>query len=136
MSQSDPTPDNRCQYKKSDGKRCRSLRAVDHPAYCAQHAGWLDEGKKPEDLTPELLGPLGDLRTAAGINYMIGKLVMLVASRRISTREAATLGYLAQLLLQSVQGVSREISITRIDRTNDSDPLRRILSQTSSLIGN
>jgi hypothetical protein len=125
--------DSRCQYTKSDGKRCRLLRAADHPAYCAQHAGWLLEGKKPEDLTAELLGPLGDLRTAAGVNYMLGKLVLLVASRRISTREAATLGYLGQLLLQSVGGVNKEIWDTRIDRTNKSDELRRVLEQTALL---
>jgi hypothetical protein len=127
--------DSRCQYKKADGKRCRMLRAVDHPAYCSHHAGWLKDEKPPADLTPELLGPLGDLRTAAGVNYLLGRLVMLVASRRISTREAAILGYLGQLLLCSVKEVSHEISITRIDRTSDSDELRRVLAQTASLIG-
>ena len=128
-------PDSRCEYTKSDGKRCRSLRAPDHPNYCAQHAGWLLEGKKPEDLTQELLGPLGDLRTAASINYMLGRLVMLVAARRISRGEAAVLGYLAQLLLVSVKGVNHEISCTQIDRTHDSDPLRRILELTARLTG-
>jgi len=126
--------DSRCQYQKSDGKRCRSQRAVDHPAYCSRHAGWPEPGEKPQDLTPELFGPLADLRTAAGVNYMLGKLVVLVASRRISTREAATLGYLGQLLLQSVGGVSNEIFRTRIDRTNDSDDLRRVLQQTATLV--
>jgi len=129
------TSDNRCEYRKSDGKRCRSLRATDHPSYCAQHAGWLLEGKKPEDLTPELLGPLGDLRTAAGVNYMLGRLVMLVASRRISTREAAVLGYLGQLLLASVKGVNNEVWDAKIDRTDRSDPLRRVLEMTASLTG-
>jgi len=127
--------DNRCEYTKSDGKRCRSLRAPDHPNYCAQHAGWLLEGKKPEDLTPELLGPLGDLRTAAGVNYMLGRLVMLVAARRISTREAAVLGYLGQLLLASVRGVNKEVWDARINKT-DSEDLRRVLEQTASLLGN
>ena len=127
--------DNRCEYRKSDGKRCRSPRAVDHPSYCAQHAGWLLEGKKPEDLTPELLGPLGDLRTAAGVNYMIGRLVMLVASRRISTREAAVIGYLGQLLLQSVGEVSKEVWATRINKTENAE-LRHVLERTASLLGN
>jgi len=57
----------------------------------------------------------------------------VVASRRISTKEAATLGYLFQLLLQSVQGVNKEISRTRIDCTNESDGLRQVLQQTASL---
>jgi hypothetical protein len=131
MSSTDSDP--RCQYRKSDGKRCRSLRAADHPAYCAQHAGWMLEGKKPEDLTSDLLGPLGDLRTAAGVNYMLGKLVMLVASRRISTREAAVLGYLSQLLLQSVEGVDKEIWATRFNKP-DNAGLRRVLEQTASLL--
>jgi hypothetical protein len=132
-----PTTDshNRCEYRKSDGKRCRSLRAADHPSYCAQHAGWLLEGKKPEDLTSELLGPLGDLRTAAGVNYMLGRLVMLVASRRITTREAAVIGYLGQLLLQSVGGVSKEVWSARINKTDNAE-LRQVLEQTASLLGN
>ena len=126
--------DNRCEYRKSDGKRCRSLRAPDHPSYCAQHAGWLLEGKKPEDLTQELLGPLGDLRTAAGVNYMLGRLVMRVAARRISRGEAAVLGYLAQLLLVSVKGVNDEVWSTRINETDNAD-LRRILELTARLTG-
>jgi hypothetical protein len=92
------------------------------------------EQHPPEDVTAELLGPLGDLRTTTAINYALGKLVLLVASRRITTKEAATLGYLLQLLLQSVRGVNHEVSVTRIDRTNDSDGLRRVLQQTASLL--
>jgi len=129
------TSDSRCQFKNAEGKRCRMLRAVDHASFCSHHAGWLTEQKPPEDLTPELLGPLGDLRTAAGVNYMLGRLVMLVGSRRISTREAATLGYLGQLLLFSIKGVNKEVWSAKIDRTNESDPLRRVLELTASLTG-
>ena len=49
--------------------------------------------------------------------------------------EAAVLGYLAQLLLVSVKGVNDEVWSSRIDRTNDSDPLRRILELTACLNG-
>jgi hypothetical protein len=126
--------DPRCQHKTANGKRCRMLRAVDHPAYCSHHAGWLHDDKPPEDLTPELLGPLGDFRSMAAVNYALGKLALLVASRRIPTREAATLGYLFQFLLQTVPGVNHEISRTEIDRTNGSDGLRHVLAQTASLV--
>jgi len=126
--------DSRCQYKKADGRRCRMLRALDHPTYCAQHAGWLNDDKPPEDLTPELLGPLGDFRSMAAINYALGKLALLVASRRIPTREAATLGYLFQLLLQTVPGVDREISRTQINQIDNQD-LIQVLEQTASLRG-
>ena len=131
--------DSRCQFKNAEGKRCRMLRGNDHPSLCPYHAGWLTE-KKPNDLQPqedfsaELLGPLADLRTAAGINYALGKLVLLVASNRIPPRQANSIGYLLQLMHQTVSGVSKEISRTKIDRTNDSDDLRRILAQTASLV--
>jgi len=126
------TSDSRCQYKKADGHRCRMTRALDHPSYCAQHAGWLSDGKPPEDLTAELLGPLGDFRSMAAINYALGKLALLVASRRISTKEAATLGYLFQLLLQTVPGVNKEISKTEISPTSYAD-LLEVLDKTASL---
>jgi len=135
MSSDNPdNSDQRCQYRKADGRRCRSLRALDHPNYCAQHAGWLvgETPPPPEDLTRELIGPLGDFRSATAINYAVGKLTLLVASRRISTREAATLGYLFQLLLQTVQGVSNEISMTENSRTSYPD-LRKVLTQTANL---
>ncbi|HMD32264.1 MAG TPA: hypothetical protein VKG84_10170 [Candidatus Acidoferrales bacterium] len=114
------------------------LLALDHPAFCSHHAGWLTEKEPPqkpppqEDLTSELLGPLGDFRTAAAVNYTLGKLVLLSASRRISPREAATIGYLCQLLLQSVHQVNNEISKTKINKTDFND-LRRILEETASL---
>ena len=131
--------DSRCQFKNAEGKRCRMSRGNDHPSLCAYHAGWLTE-KKPTDLQPqedfsaELLGPLADLRTAAGINYALGKLVLLVARNRIPPRQANSIGYLLQLMHQTVSGVSHEISKTQIDRTNKSDDLRRILEQTASLV--
>lgn len=130
--------DNRCLHRSKDGKRCRMLRALDHPEFCSYHAGWIT-GKEPpqepaqQDVTPELLGPLGDFRTAAAVNYTLGKLVMLVGSRRISTSEAATIGYLCQLLLQSIGSVKKEIMKTEIDRGGEKE-LRRVLEQTSSLL--
>ena len=131
---SSTSSDPRCRHKTANGKRCRMLRALDHPTFCSHHAGWLNDEKPPEDLTPELLGPLGDFRSMAAINYALGKLALLVASHRISTREAATLGYLFQLLLQTVPGVNKEIFKTKLDRTNESEGLRHVLAQTASLM--
>ena len=68
------------------------------------------------------------MRFIARDNTPLGGLVILAAARRISWGEAAVLGCLAQLLLVSVKGVSKEVWATKIDRTKDSDPLRRILT--------
>ena len=133
MSSTDSDP--RCQYRKSDGKRCRTLRATDHPEFCAHHAGWLKDGEPPEDLATELLGPFGDLRTAAAINYAIGRLVLLVARRRISTREAGTLGYLYQLGLQSIYAMEYEMAKLRGDRAGGAEDTRRVLEHSVLLTG-
>jgi len=123
----------RCQHRNAEGKRCRSLVGVDHSSLCPYHAGWTEKKHdQPEDLTSELLGPLGDFRTAAAVNYTLGKLVTLVASRRISSREAATIGYLCQLLLQSIGGVNHEIYKTEVHKNGEHE-LRRILKETASL---
>jgi hypothetical protein len=114
------------------------LCALDHTSLCSYHPGWLTE-KPPsnlqpqENLTPELLGPSGDFRSVAAINYTLGKLVTLFGSRRISPREAGTFGYLCQLLLQSVQGVSHETPNTRANTTDD-EQLLRALGQNATLM--
>jgi hypothetical protein len=114
-------------------------RGTDHSSLCPYHAGWLTE-KKPtnlepqEDFSAELLGPLADLRTAAGINYALGKLVLLVASNRIPPRQANSIGFLLQLMHQTLRGVVNEMYKAQIDRTNKSDDLRRILAQTATLV--
>ena len=133
MSSTDSDP--RCLHKTANGKRCRMLRATDHPHYCSHHAGWLQHDEPPEDLASELLGPFGDLRTAAAINYAIGRLVILVARRRISTREAGTLGYLYQLGLQSIYAMEYETAKIRGDRVGGAEDLRRVLEHSVLMRG-
>jgi len=128
--------DARCKYTNAEGKRCGMFRAADHSSLCSHHAAKLAEQKAnekfpPEDVTSELLGPLGDFRTAAAVNYTLGKLVMLVGSRRLAPREAATIGYLCQLLLQSIDGVNNEIYKTQVDKRGDPE-LRLVLEQTAA----
>jgi hypothetical protein len=105
----------RCQYTNKRGQRCRMLRSPSHPALCAHHAGQklklVKREKPPEKFGAELLGPLGYLDTSSAVNYALSKLLLLAADRRIPPREAASLGYLCQLLLQSIHGVAKEQGI-------------------------
>lgn len=57
----------------------------------------------------ELLGPLDDFRSAQAINHALGKLFSLTGRNRIPVRNAAVLGYIAQLLLQTLRPVRNEI---------------------------
>jgi hypothetical protein len=58
----------------------------------------------------ELLGPLDDFHTAAGINHALGRLFVLLAANRLPARNAGTLAYVCQLMLQSLPGVKDECS--------------------------
>jgi hypothetical protein len=106
------TADPRCQHLTKHGKRCRMLRSPSHPSLCAHHAAQklkvIKREKPPEKFAAELIGPLEYLDTSSAVNYAISKLLLLAADRRIPAREAASLGYLCQLLLQSVHGVAKE----------------------------
>lgn len=106
--------DNRCQYKNAEGKRCGTLRAAEHPSFCSYHATPKPPAAKPQEkLGAELLGPLKDLNTSSAINHLLGKLLLLLADRRITRQDAAAMGYICQLLPQSVSGVAHERNITQ-----------------------
>jgi hypothetical protein len=134
-------PITRCHYRDSGGRRCRSPREKGHPTFCSRHASLraraLEVAVTPEsttaaDLTPDLLGPINDFRTNTAINYTLGRLLILKAADQISARDAATMAYICQLLLQSVPGVRKELSWSRKDFPEDDD-LRTVVEATSSL---
>lgn len=52
----------------------------------------------------------GEFTTATDINRALGKLFSLLAENRIPRRNAVALGYLAQLLLQTLPGVREEMT--------------------------
>src|SRR6266699_191331 len=109
-----PLPD-RCQFTFSDGRQCAMARSDIHPSLCRFHA------EREEQLfgdpapggnvvgaaldLPELYSACRDLTTAAGVNRALGQVFRRLAHRRLSRREAATFGYLAQLLLRTISAM-------------------------------
>src|SRR5712692_11896085 len=92
--------DDRCHYTYADGRRCRMLRANDHPSLCLQHLRQqLQPQPDPGAVAAELLGLIEDFSTAAAVNKALGKLFAMVAGDRIPPRNAALLVYICQLLL-------------------------------------
>lgn len=107
-----PKPDDRCQHTTADGRRCRALRMNQDSTLCLQH--WQGqqqllcaESLDANALAIELLGPFQDFKTATAINHAMARLFALAAQDRIPTRKAAVLGYIGQLLLNSL-AVMRE----------------------------
>jgi len=129
-------PDPRCQHLTKHGKRCRMLRAPGHPRLCAHHAGQklklVKREKPPERFAAELLGPLEYLDSSSAVNYALSKLLLLAADRRIPPSEASSLGYLCQLLLQSVHGVDKEQRVA-LDFKDREDRLTKIYESIPAL---
>ena len=134
-------PITRCHYRDSGGRRCRMPREKGHPSFCSRHASAAALARQQSggsnsttaaDLTPDLLGPINDFRTNTAINYTLGRLLILKAADQISARDAATMAYICQLLLQSVPGVRKEMRWSQGAGPEDAD-LRSVIDATSSL---
>jgi len=96
----------------ADGRRC-TMRPSNHPDLCAHHVARLrardrNSGAANEALAAEILGPVREFRTDAAINHALGRVFTLLADGRIDPRKASVLGYLCQLMQQSVTAVQRE----------------------------
>ena len=62
-----------------------------------------------EAVAQEILGPMGDFRSACAINRALGKLLTLTAQKRIPARDSAVIAYIAQLLLQTLRPLHNEL---------------------------
>jgi hypothetical protein len=106
-----PPPENRCSHVDAAGRRCRTPRCDNHPSLCLNHArGELLKFQNRQNFAPELLGPIENFQSAAAVNHALGRLFVLLGANRIHTRQAAVLAYICQLMLQSLDGVKREVS--------------------------
>src|SRR5256885_4415160 len=101
---------NRCAFAFADGRRCRMPRCPGHPSFCPTHAKKFDRLTEEEKLRAEFVSLSGNLNTVTDINHILAKVFNALAQGRISHRTANTLGYLGQLLLQSMPDVRREVN--------------------------
>lgn len=117
--------DAACQRQFADGRQCRMLRLKDHPSLCPFHAREEQQRLETEKLAAELASLSGKLNTATDINHILGKVFTALAHNRISARNATTLAYIGQLLLQSLPNVRNEINIAAGDYQGFSKMIRR-----------
>ncbi len=101
-------PRNRCQHVTTAGRRCRMLRAPGHPGLCFFHAQQNEQFINADEVAAELVTGVSDFGAPVDINCALGKLFKLVAAQRISLREARTLAYISQQILNIVGPMSRE----------------------------
>jgi hypothetical protein len=99
---------SRCQHRTPSRRRCR-LRVVDsRSGLCFRHAQLRLQRLEVPDLSSDLLGQLSQFTSAADINQVLSKLLILLAQNRISPRRAAVIAYTTSLLLRTLPAIEHE----------------------------
>jgi hypothetical protein len=107
-----PFNEGRCQFPFADGRCCRLPRARDHKSLCIFHARAERELLSSAEAARCLASFSGEFKTTSEINRVLGQLFSLLAQKRIPRRDADSLAYIAQLLLQTLPQVREEIRRT------------------------
>src|SRR5437879_3684371 len=111
-SKAEATETALCRHIDALGHRCRMLVMSPTESLCAYHAQRrLQTQRGSETAAAELLACVSDFGDAASVNRFLGNLVKQVTLRRIPRRDAITLAYICQLLLNSLGAINREDSL-------------------------
>jgi hypothetical protein len=124
-----PPGDGRCMYRYPSGPRCRTHASQIHPYLCDAHlhctldfnrlhnsAPSANATSSPEPVTPlpqfdsalaaEITELAGDFSSPEQVNRVMGKIFDSLLHRRITAKEAGTLCYIAQTILNGQRTVT------------------------------
>jgi hypothetical protein len=114
---STPVPSNdsnRCQYRYSNGKRCRLSSSNPRFGLCSLHftqsnpASPQPQNNDAEDLSADLLPELSEFSSGTDILKFLARLLVLVTKGKISPRRASVLAYITNQLLHSHRAITLE----------------------------
>jgi hypothetical protein len=98
-----------CTFTFADGRRCRSPRQSGHSYLCCFHARKEAQARATEELGQDISSFLsGSYLPACDLSSALGRLFTAVAQGHVKPRTAATLAYLGQTLVQSIQLAEKE----------------------------
>ena len=100
----------RCAFSSTRGRRCRMPSMPETFPFCPQHSAYQPQDLDSINLAPALLGKLKELHTASDMQRVLGKLFILLAQNRVTTKKAAVLTYIIQQLLRTLPEVEHELN--------------------------
>jgi len=100
---------DRCRHFTSTGRRCRLAVLDPASGLCFRHVG-LQFQVSDEDLSPAFMGLLSGFQSASQIHAFLTQVTVLLAQNRVSTRRAAILAYLGQILLRTLPAIEHELN--------------------------
>jgi hypothetical protein len=102
-----------CQFSFADGRRCRTPRTGKHPHFCFDHAQKEARALAEESLSKDLAYFFsGDHLSACDLSTALGRLIPAVIRGEVKPRNARTVAYMAQILLQSIHVAEHEYTNT------------------------
>lgn len=114
------SPFDLCQFKYADGRFCGLPTVPSGDGLCRSHASLKRLRPAPEEeAAPSLTDFASDPPSQEDVHRAVGRIMQALAANRISTRRAATFGYLAQLLLQVHAGLNAEARSVELQGTRD-----------------
>ena len=100
---------SRCTFTFSDGRQCRTPRLSDDPFFCIYHARKEAQARAAEQVGREVSGFLSrDFLSACDLSLALARLFAAAVEGQIKPRTAATLAYLGQTLVQTIQLAQHE----------------------------
>jgi hypothetical protein len=114
---------DRCRHFTSTGRRCRLAVLDPASGLCFRHVG-LQFQASDEDLSPAFLGLLSGFQSASQIHAFLTQVTVLLVQNRVSTRRAAILAYLGQILLRTLPAIEHELDPSDQDEEIIIDILR------------
>ena len=111
-----------CNAKTTAGKRCRaaavkgglcSLHA--DPKLAAEMGRKSGQARRSKDLLAQERAELSPPRTAQEVRVALGQFISDVRSRRLDPKVAGTLGYLANVLMKSIEVADIETRLAALE---------------------
>jgi hypothetical protein len=104
---------SRCRYRSSNGKRCRLPGLESQSGLCSRHflptvATVPHSPGDSADLSPAFPDLLSGFHSAVSIHAFLTQVTVLLVQNRVSTRRAAILAYLGQILLRNLSAINHE----------------------------
>ena len=99
-----------CAYRSKTGNRCRMLAIDPDSPFCPHHYSQNLKRQRRESAARAnlLLGSMRQFPTAEHVNCVLGNLLTQLAFGRIDRKDAVTLAYVSQLLLNTYPAMERE----------------------------
>jgi hypothetical protein len=102
----------RCQFRYSNGKRCRFPSSPSQAGLCPRHfrlrAALPEAPNDATDLSADLLPELSEFSSAVDIRQFLARLLLLVTRGRVSSRRAWVLASISSQLLHSNRAAQKE----------------------------